>query len=117
MKLAYADRDTYYGDPKFNQIPREILLSKDYATERRSLISAKASMDFTPGKINGKTGRHHGGICGCTHGNLPLSSSEGDILAQGGRAGKPPAPSMLDSCAKSEYLDAQSPDHLRRRPA
>ena len=30
MKLAYADRDTYYGDPNFNRIPAEILLSKAY---------------------------------------------------------------------------------------
>ena len=29
LKLAYADRDTYYGDPKFNHIPAEMLLSKD----------------------------------------------------------------------------------------
>ncbi len=35
MKLAYADRDTYYGDPKFNQIPTDVLLSKEYAAERR----------------------------------------------------------------------------------
>ena len=32
LKLAYADRDTYYGDPKFNHIPAEILLSKEYAS-------------------------------------------------------------------------------------
>ena len=58
LKLAYADRDTYYGDPKFNQIPTQVLLSKEYAAERRMLITSRASMDFVPGKINGKTGRH-----------------------------------------------------------
>jgi gamma-glutamyltranspeptidase / glutathione hydrolase len=58
LKLAYADRDTYYGDPKFNHIPMQTLLSKEYGTERRGLIAARASMDFIPGKINGKTGRH-----------------------------------------------------------
>ncbi len=31
LKLAYADRDTYYGDPKFNHIPADVLLSKEYA--------------------------------------------------------------------------------------
>jgi gamma-glutamyltranspeptidase/glutathione hydrolase len=58
LKLAYADRDTYYGDPKFSNIPADILLSKSYAAERRKQITEKASQDFLPGKINGKIGRH-----------------------------------------------------------
>jgi gamma-glutamyltranspeptidase/glutathione hydrolase len=58
LKLSYADRDTYYGDPKFNKIPAETLLSKAYATERRKQIGHMASMDFLPGVINGKQGKH-----------------------------------------------------------
>jgi gamma-glutamyltranspeptidase/glutathione hydrolase len=58
LKLAYADRDTYYGDPKFNTIPSDTLLSKAYAAERRKQITHTASMDFLPGLINGKRGRH-----------------------------------------------------------
>ncbi|MGB6944835.1 MAG: gamma-glutamyltransferase family protein [Bryobacteraceae bacterium] len=58
LKLAYADRDTYYGDPKFNHIPEETLLSKAYAAQRRKEIGHMASMDFLPGVINGKRGRH-----------------------------------------------------------
>ncbi len=58
LKLAYADRDTYYGDPKFSNIPSQVLLSKEYAAERRKLITPKASLDFRPGAINGKTGQH-----------------------------------------------------------
>ncbi len=58
LKLAYADRDTYYGDPKFNQIPSDVLLSKEYAAERRKQIAAKASLEFEPGAIHGKPGRH-----------------------------------------------------------
>ena len=46
VKLAFADRDQYYGDPKFSKIPEEILLSKEYAAERRKLIDPKqASME------------------------------------------------------------------------
>jgi gamma-glutamyltranspeptidase/glutathione hydrolase len=53
VKLAFADRDQYYGDPKFGKIPEEILLSKDYATERRRLIDpAHASMDSRPGNFD-----------------------------------------------------------------
>ncbi len=40
MNLAYADRDFYYGDPKFDpQTPLEGLLSKEYAKERFKLIN------------------------------------------------------------------------------
>jgi gamma-glutamyltranspeptidase/glutathione hydrolase len=49
MKLGYADRDAYYGDPDFNQIPMQ-LISKDYAKIRRSLIDmSKASAEHIPG--------------------------------------------------------------------
>ena len=43
IKLAYADRDTYYADPAFVQVPAEGLLSKAYAKERAALIDPKKS--------------------------------------------------------------------------
>ncbi len=50
MKLAYADRDTYYADPAFVQVPGEGLLSKAYAKERAALIDPKkASTTFIAG--------------------------------------------------------------------
>jgi gamma-glutamyltranspeptidase/glutathione hydrolase len=50
MKLAYADRDTYYGDPAFVTVPVEGLLSKQYAKERAKLIDPKhASKSFIAG--------------------------------------------------------------------
>ncbi len=50
MKLAFADRDRYYGDPVFEKIPAQELLSKDYAATRRALIdNASASMEQRPG--------------------------------------------------------------------
>jgi len=58
LKLAYADRDTYYGAPTSNHIPTDVLLSKTYAAERRKQIGHNASLDFVPGTINGKQGRH-----------------------------------------------------------
>jgi gamma-glutamyltranspeptidase / glutathione hydrolase len=58
LKLAYADRDTYYADPKFAHIPADTLLSKDYAAERRKQITERASLEFRPGAINGKVGMH-----------------------------------------------------------
>jgi gamma-glutamyltranspeptidase/glutathione hydrolase len=52
-KLAYADRETFYGDPKFTNVPIEVLLSDSYNNERRKLISQTASLDFRPGSIEG----------------------------------------------------------------
>jgi gamma-glutamyltranspeptidase/glutathione hydrolase len=53
VKLAFADRDRYYGDPKFSKIPEEILLSKDYAAQRRKLIDPQhASMESRPGELH-----------------------------------------------------------------
>ena len=50
LKLALADRDRYYGDPDFAKIPTAELLSKDYATLRRSLIeNQRASLTQQPG--------------------------------------------------------------------
>ena len=43
MKLAYADRDTYYADPAFVTVPAEGLLSKEYAKTRAKLIDPKHS--------------------------------------------------------------------------
>lgn len=51
LKLAYADRDTYYGDPRFVKIPAERLLSKEYGAERRKQIGANASLEFRPGDV------------------------------------------------------------------
>lgn len=50
MKLGYADRDTYYADPEFVDVPAEGLLSKAYAQERATLIDpGKASVAFKAG--------------------------------------------------------------------
>src|SRR5262245_45705893 len=56
-KLAYADREAFYGDPKFVNVPMETLLSESYNARRRELVGAEASMDQRPGKIEGHTGR------------------------------------------------------------
>jgi len=49
-KLAYADRDSFYADPAFVNVPGEGLLSKRYAKERAALIdSRKASTKYIAG--------------------------------------------------------------------
>jgi gamma-glutamyltranspeptidase / glutathione hydrolase len=53
-KLAFADRDTFLGDPKFSDIPLDVLLSDAYNAERRKLITDTASMEQRPGVIPGR---------------------------------------------------------------
>jgi gamma-glutamyltranspeptidase/glutathione hydrolase len=52
-KLAYADREKFYGDPKFSEIPVKTLLSDAYNDERRKLVGARASHDLQPGAVEG----------------------------------------------------------------
>jgi gamma-glutamyltranspeptidase/glutathione hydrolase len=52
-KLAFADRDTFYGDPKFVDVPIDVLLSDAYNDARRKLITNEASHEIRPGKIDG----------------------------------------------------------------
>ena len=56
-KLAYADREAFYGDPKFVDVPLDTLLSESYNAERRQLIGTQASMEQRPGQIEGLSGR------------------------------------------------------------
>ncbi len=53
MKLAFADREIYYGDPNFSKIPIEHLLSDAYSDERRKLIKPQASLELQPGIVPG----------------------------------------------------------------
>jgi gamma-glutamyltranspeptidase/glutathione hydrolase len=53
MKLAYADREAYYGDPAQSNIPMQYLLGEAYNQSRRSLITRHASTEQRPGRVPG----------------------------------------------------------------
>lgn len=53
IKLAYADREAYYGDPDFSEIPMDVLLSDAYNADRRGLIGDTASVEQRPGRVPG----------------------------------------------------------------
>lgn len=53
MKLAFADREAYYGDPSFVDVPLAHLLSDAYNDERRALIGKMASHELRPGRVPG----------------------------------------------------------------
>jgi gamma-glutamyltranspeptidase/glutathione hydrolase len=48
IKLAAADREAFYGDPKFVDTPIDALLSSSYAAERRRLIDPKRAAPGSP---------------------------------------------------------------------
>jgi gamma-glutamyltranspeptidase / glutathione hydrolase len=56
-KLAFADREAWYGDPEFADVPLTELLSRDYAEERRALLGEEASPELRPGSPGGREPR------------------------------------------------------------
>ncbi len=73
-KLGFGDREAWYGDPDFTDVPVEALLSDEYAAGRRTLIGKKASMELRPGAPGGLAPRlprlvtHRGAGTGATAG-------------------------------------------------
>jgi gamma-glutamyltranspeptidase/glutathione hydrolase len=54
-KLAFADREAWYGDPDFVDVPMAELLGRDYSARRRALIAAEASRELRPGTLPNRT--------------------------------------------------------------
>lgn len=48
LKASFADRDRYYGDPRFVQVPMDGLLSKEYASEWRKRIDMNVANPGMP---------------------------------------------------------------------
>ncbi len=55
MKLAYADREAWYGDVP--DVPLDTLLSREYAAERARLVGDRASLELRPGRPGGREPR------------------------------------------------------------
>lgn len=53
-KLAFADREAWYGDPLFASVPMAELLDPAYADRRRSLVGSSASLELRPGSVAGR---------------------------------------------------------------
>src|SRR5262249_8464106 len=84
MKLAFDDRDVFYGDPDFSPVPAAGLLSMDYAASRRALIDPKvASKSHRPGFPDSSAGasRPAGGAPAAALGPHGDSGPTGDTTA------------------------------------
>jgi gamma-glutamyltranspeptidase/glutathione hydrolase len=92
-KLAFADREAFYGDPKFVDVPIATLLSEPYNAERRKLVSERASFELRPGKIAG-FGAH-----------ADLRRGETPALAHGFGAGEPTVGRMGEVVGDTVHFD------------
>ncbi|HAA92200.1 MAG: gamma-glutamyltransferase [Rhodospirillaceae bacterium] len=79
-KLAFADREKFYGDPKFVDVPIDVLLSDEYGKERAAMIADEASGDIRPGSIPGFGGPV---IYGLPDGSRVLVEDDGGTAAVG----------------------------------
>jgi gamma-glutamyltranspeptidase / glutathione hydrolase len=114
-KLAFADREAWYGDPDFTDVPLKTLLSAGYADARRRLVGAEASAELRPGEPDGRPPRLPAfaaghGYAPNAHASLsdpmapaapPLDSATGEPTMQTGGQGTDPATSSYragDTC-------------------
>ena len=58
LKLAFADREAFYGDPRFVDVPMDDLLDEAYVAERRELIKRDRAWAHLPpaGRPRGRVG-------------------------------------------------------------
>ena len=56
-KLAFADREAWYGDPAAADVPLDGLLDPGYADRRRALVTDEASLELRPGSPSGRSPR------------------------------------------------------------
>jgi len=81
-KLAFADRDACYGDPRFADVPMQTLLSREYAARRRALVDpTEASRALRPGM-----GRLPAGWPLVSSRDAPALTEPGALAAAAGRS-------------------------------
>ncbi|MGB9648985.1 MAG: gamma-glutamyltransferase, partial [Stellaceae bacterium] len=91
-KLAFADREAWYGDPLFADVPVTALMSKDYADERRELVSEESSPELRPGAPGGRAPQ------------LP-DFATGISRAPGEATGKPVMPGLQGDTVHLDVVD------------
>jgi gamma-glutamyltranspeptidase/glutathione hydrolase len=93
QKFALADREAYYGDAVPGGAPLDVLLSAEYAAERRALITDRASHELRPGVVPGVTAFH------------PPLVVEGDAPASAGGTGEPTVARTGETRGDTCHLD------------
>jgi gamma-glutamyltranspeptidase/glutathione hydrolase len=78
-KLAFADREAWYGDS--GEVPLDVLLSREYAAERRKLVADQASLELRPGSP--------GGVAPRLPGHVLRGPNAASAVGGGGAIGEP----------------------------
>jgi gamma-glutamyltranspeptidase/glutathione hydrolase len=80
-KLAFADREAWYGDPRHTDVPLAALLSPEYAAQRRALIGELSSGELAPGSPAGVAAALPGYALASFGGPGAVGGSAGDAFA------------------------------------
>src|ERR1700691_4387339 len=99
-KLAYADREVFYGDPDFVDVPMATLLSDAYNAERRKLVTDKASLEQRPGSIEG-----FGAVVKLRRDTVPLAAGAGEPTVGRLGAGEPTVGRMGNTRGDTVHFD------------
>jgi gamma-glutamyltranspeptidase / glutathione hydrolase len=75
-KLAFADREAWYGDPRFAAVPLDDLLSPGYTAQRLALVDGIASAELRPGQPGGRLAQLPGYATG------PVAVPAGAVAAE-----------------------------------
>jgi gamma-glutamyltranspeptidase / glutathione hydrolase len=95
-KLAFADREAWYGDPRFTDVPLAALLSPEYAAKRRQLVGWHALDGLHPGSPGGASPRLPEFASGQRSGGDPGWAGEPTLAHSVNQAG--PAQGRGDTC-------------------
>jgi gamma-glutamyltranspeptidase/glutathione hydrolase len=129
-KLAFADREAYYADPEFVDVPIKALVSKDYGDLRRPLIDAhRASMEQRPGDpITMRPLREGGGeprVWGAGTIHVTACDRAGNMIAITASGGWIPSSPVIEALGfplgsrmQTFFLEEKHPNALRpgKRP-
>src|SRR5579862_4907081 len=99
-KLAYADREVFYGDPDFVDVPMATLLSDAYNAERRKLVTDKASLEQRPGSTEG-----FGAVVKLRRDAGPLAAGAGEPTVGRLGAGEPTVGRMGNTRGDTVHFD------------
>jgi gamma-glutamyltranspeptidase/glutathione hydrolase len=129
-KLAFADREAYYADPEFVDVPIKALVSKEYGDIRRSLIDAhRASMEQRPGDPIAMRPLRESGVearawgAGTIH--VTACDRAGNMIAVTASGGWIPSSPVIDALGfplgsrmQTFFLDEKHPNALKpgKRP-
>ncbi len=124
-KLAFADREAYYADPGYVEVPMAALLSERYTAMRRGLIDpARASMDQRPGDpiaMRPLAQASNGDARAWGAGTIHVTAADrlGNLIAVTASGGWIPSSPVIDALGfplgsrmQTFYLDARHPNAL-----